>query len=153
MWLSLRFFDAKKADKKAGDRQFLILIMLLAKTDGTLWGPALHPKLAILFSFQYGKREKKQKRNPFYCCFLTPFLYRSRLHGIFGFLLWISMNIAGILIFQVFLCSAILLVYQIYIAAAKNEDSPLFKLNTPSFSGTAVSFHCSFPYFFAIRFS
>ena len=62
--LHLRFFDAKKAAKKAGDRQFLRLKILLAKTDVTLWGPASRPKLAILFSFQNGKRENKQKRNP-----------------------------------------------------------------------------------------
>jgi len=34
--LHLRFFDAKKAAKKAGDRQFLIRLVLFVKTDGTL---------------------------------------------------------------------------------------------------------------------
>ena len=59
--MHLRFFDAKKAAKKAGDRQFLIVRIFLVKTDGTLWYPALHPKLAILFSFQKAK-EKRNKR-------------------------------------------------------------------------------------------
>lgn len=57
----LRFFDAKKATKKAGDRQFLIWALLLVKKDGTLWGPASLPKLAILFSFQTAQ-EKRNKR-------------------------------------------------------------------------------------------
>ncbi len=143
-------FWCQKSGQKSRRPTVFDIDSIIGKNRRYTLGPRFAPKARHSFLFSIQQKRKETKEKPLQAhIFFAPILSRTRLHGIFGFLLWISMNIADILIFQVFLCSALLLVYQICVAPAENEDQSLFKLGALLFFQELVSVLIApFPKFF-----